>query len=75
MFNPQDLEMMVEGIQAERRNAAKMNRLAMASRSSGPRLHEKAYRFIISLARTVKGHLQVKADVPQAQGHAEIFVE
>jgi len=57
MINPQHLEMMVEDIQADRRNAAKMTALAMASRSSDLTLQEIGYNFIISVGRKMTGLL------------------
>ncbi len=67
MINPQVLEMMVEGIQMDRQNAAKMNALALASRSSGPTLQEIIYNFITAVGRKMKGQLQVKPGVQQAE--------
>ena len=75
MSNPQALEMMVEDIQADRRNAAKMNALALASRSSDQTLQEIGYNFISSLGRKMKGQLQGKPGVQQAQGYIDIHVD
>lgn len=74
MVNPQASEMMVDGIQAERRNAAKMNSLIMASRGSRPTLKEIAYNFIISMGRKMKGQLQVKPGIQQPQGQVEMYI-
>ena len=57
MINPQLLEMMVEDIQADRRNAAKTSALAMASRSSDLTLQEIGHNFIISVGRKMTGLL------------------
>jgi hypothetical protein len=67
MINPQVLEIMRHDIQAERQKAAEMDTLARACRSSGPNLREIVGNFIISIGLKVKGQLQVKPDVPQAE--------
>lgn len=68
MFTPPALEMMTDGIQADRRKEAEMARLAQASRSSRPNLREIIGNFIIFIG------LKVKSGVQQAKATAEIQV-
>ena len=66
MLNPSALQMMTDGIQADRRKEAEIARLAQAYRSSPPTLRERVGNFISFIS------LKVKLGIQQAKATAEI---